>query len=198
MPLDNGLGGLVQVPRPRVVAQSLPEPQHPLLIGLSQVGFSLVAWVAVLPFTLWALALCLIVGGTPSRGLDGRTFTLSAASLMLPMVGVLVLRDGSRDALGLAAIMLGFVAIISLFATIERKRVRGQIAQRLLAGVLGVGGRGFEHVDEHDPGAVLLRDRERRPHRHRAVGGEVRCHDQGIEHASASVAGRRSSEGSCA
>src|SRR5258708_681360 len=72
--------------------------------------------------TLWALALCLIVGGTPSRGLDGRTFTLSAASLMLPMVGVLVLGDGSRDARGLAAIMLGFVAILSLFATIERKR----------------------------------------------------------------------------
>ena len=31
---------------------------------------------------LWALALCLIVGGTPSRGLDGRTYTLSAASLV--------------------------------------------------------------------------------------------------------------------
>jgi hypothetical protein len=48
---------------------------------------------------LWALALCLIVGGTPSRGLDGRTYALSAASLVLPMAGVLVLGDGSRAAL---------------------------------------------------------------------------------------------------
>ncbi|HLM16097.1 MAG TPA: PAS-domain containing protein [Reyranella sp.] len=82
---------------------------------------------------LWALALCLIVGGTPSRGLDGRTFTLSAASLVLPMAGVLVLFDGDRHALGLAAIMLGFVVIISLFAHIERKRTRAEIARDLAA-----------------------------------------------------------------
>ena len=92
---------------------------------------------ATLPFeeerTLWALALSLIVGGTPSRGLDGRTYTLSAASLVLPMAGVLVLGDGSRHALGLAAIMLGFVVIISLFAHIERKRTRAEIARDLAA-----------------------------------------------------------------
>ncbi|SEP08079.1 Signal transduction histidine kinase [Rhodospirillales bacterium URHD0017] len=82
---------------------------------------------------LWALALCLIVGGTPSRGLDGRTYTLSAASLVLPMAGVLVLGDGSRHAIGLAAIMLGFVAIISLFAHIERRRTRAEIARDLAA-----------------------------------------------------------------
>jgi signal transduction histidine kinase/CheY-like chemotaxis protein/HPt (histidine-containing phosphotransfer) domain-containing protein len=82
---------------------------------------------------LWALALCLIVGGTPSRGLDGRTYTLSAASLVLPMAGVLVLGDGSRHAIGLAAIMLGFVVIISLFAHIERKRTRAEIARDLAA-----------------------------------------------------------------
>jgi signal transduction histidine kinase/DNA-binding response OmpR family regulator len=83
--------------------------------------------------TLWALALCLIVFGTPSRGLDGRTYTLSAASLVLPMAAVLVLGDGSRDAVGLAAIMLGFTAIISLFAHIERKRTRAEIARDLAA-----------------------------------------------------------------
>ena len=83
--------------------------------------------------TLWALALCLIVGGTPSRGLDGRTYTLSAAALVLPMAGVLVLGDGSRHAIGLAAIMLGFVVIISLFAHIERKRTRAEIARDLAA-----------------------------------------------------------------
>jgi len=82
---------------------------------------------------LWALALCLIVGGTPSRGLDGRTYTLSAASLVLPMAGVLVLGDGSRHAIGLAAIMMGFVAIISLFAHIERRRTRAEIARDLAA-----------------------------------------------------------------
>ena len=82
---------------------------------------------------LWALALCLIVGGTPSRGLDGRTYTLSAASLVLPMAGVLVLGDGSRHAIGLAAIMLGFVVIVSLFAHIERKRTRAEIARDLAA-----------------------------------------------------------------
>ncbi|GEP54293.1 PAS-domain containing protein [Reyranella soli] len=83
--------------------------------------------------TLWALAICLIIGGTPSRGLDGRTYTLSAAALMLPMAGVLVLGDGDRHAIGLAAIMLGFVIIVSLFAHIERKRTRAEIARDLAA-----------------------------------------------------------------
>ncbi len=82
---------------------------------------------------LWAMAICLIVFGTPSRGLDGRTFTLSSASLVLPMAGVLLLVDGGRDAIGLAAIMLGFVLIISLFAHIERKRTRAEIARDLAA-----------------------------------------------------------------
>jgi signal transduction histidine kinase/DNA-binding response OmpR family regulator len=92
---------------------------------------------ATLPFeqerTLWALAICLIIGGTPSRGLDGRTFTLSAAALVLPMAGVLALGDGDRHAVGLAAIMLGFVIIVSLFAHIERKRTRAEIARDLAA-----------------------------------------------------------------
>ncbi|CAN5820766.1 hypothetical protein BH11PSE3_BH11PSE3_35810 [soil metagenome] len=83
--------------------------------------------------SLWALALCLIVGATPSRGLDGRTFTVSALSLVLPMATVLIFVHGQRDDLGLVAIMLGFVAIISLFAHIERKRTRQQIARDLAA-----------------------------------------------------------------
>lgn len=83
--------------------------------------------------TLWAMAVCLIVFGTPSRPLDGRTFTLSAAALVLPMVAALVFVDGGRHAIGLAAIMLGFVAIISLFAHMERRRVRQEIARDLAA-----------------------------------------------------------------
>ena len=46
---------------------------------------------------------------------------------------MLVLHDGSRDAIGLAAIMFGFVAIINLFSYIERKRMREQIARDLAA-----------------------------------------------------------------
>ena len=60
--------------------------------------------------TLWTFALCLIVGWTPSRGLDGPTFLLSGLALLLPIGGVLVLHDGSRDAIGLAAIMFGFLS----------------------------------------------------------------------------------------
>ncbi|MDP1748076.1 MAG: PAS-domain containing protein [Reyranella sp.] len=82
---------------------------------------------------LWTFALCLIVGWTPSRGLDGRTFLLSAASLLLPVGGVLVLGDGSRSALGLAAIVVGFFVIINMFAHVERRRVREQIARDLAA-----------------------------------------------------------------
>ncbi|MDI1286368.1 MAG: PAS-domain containing protein [Reyranella sp.] len=83
--------------------------------------------------TLWTFALCLIVGWTPSRGLDGRTFLLSAAALLLPISGVLVLGDGSRDAIGLAAIAGGFFVIINMFAHVERRRVREQIARDLAA-----------------------------------------------------------------
>jgi signal transduction histidine kinase/DNA-binding response OmpR family regulator len=83
--------------------------------------------------TLWTFALCLIVGWTPSRGLDGRTFLLSGAALLLPVGGVLVLGDGSRAALGLAAIVLGFFLIINMFARVERRGVREQIARDLAA-----------------------------------------------------------------
>ncbi len=83
--------------------------------------------------TLWTFALCLIVGWTPSRSFDGRTFLLSGAAVLLPISGVLVFRDGSRDALGLAAIALGFFVIINLFAHVERRRVRQQIARDLAA-----------------------------------------------------------------
>ena len=92
---------------------------------------------ATLPFrqeqTLWAMALCLIVFGTPSRGLDGRTFTLSSLAVVLPMAGVLALADGSRDAIGLAAIMVGFATIIGLTAHMERRRIRREIARDLAA-----------------------------------------------------------------
>ncbi|MDP2332394.1 MAG: PAS-domain containing protein [Reyranella sp.] len=83
--------------------------------------------------TLWTFALCLIVGWTPSRGLDGRTFLLSATALLLPIGGVLVLDDGSRAAIGLAAIAFGFFVIVNLFAMIERRRVHEQIARDLAA-----------------------------------------------------------------
>src|SRR5262245_48347907 len=83
--------------------------------------------------TLWTFALCLIVGWTPSRGLDGRTFLLSGASLLLPVGGVLLLDDGSRSAIGLAAIIFGFFLIINMFAHVERRRVREQIARDLAA-----------------------------------------------------------------
>ena len=83
--------------------------------------------------TLWAFALCLMVGWTPSRSLHGPTFLLSGLALLLPIGGILVLHDGSRDAVGLAAIMFGFLAIINLFSYIERKRMREQIARDLAA-----------------------------------------------------------------
>jgi signal transduction histidine kinase/DNA-binding response OmpR family regulator len=83
--------------------------------------------------TLWAFALCLMVGWTPSRSLHGPTFLLSGLALLLPIGGVLVLHDGSRDAIGLAAIIFGFLAIINLFSYIERKRMREQIARDLAA-----------------------------------------------------------------
>ena len=83
--------------------------------------------------TLWAMAVCLIAGGIPSRALDGRAYTMSGLALLLPMVGVLVLDDGSRPAIGLATIMLGYLAVISLFAHVERKRTRAEIARDLAA-----------------------------------------------------------------
>ncbi len=83
--------------------------------------------------TLWTFALCLIGGWSPSRGLDGRTFILVAAAALLPICTVLVLVDGSRPAVGLAAIAFGFFVIINLFAHIERRRMREQIARDLAA-----------------------------------------------------------------
>jgi PAS domain-containing protein len=83
--------------------------------------------------TLWTFALCLIGGWSPSRGLDGRTFMLVAAAALLPTCAVLVLVDGSRPAVGLAAIAFGFFVIINLFAHFERRRVREQIARDLAA-----------------------------------------------------------------
>ena len=83
--------------------------------------------------TLWAFALCLMVGWTPSRNLHGPTFLLSGLALLLPIGGMLVLHDGSRDAIGLATIICGFLAIINLFSYIERKRMREQIARDLAA-----------------------------------------------------------------
>ncbi|MDP1837247.1 MAG: PAS-domain containing protein, partial [Reyranella sp.] len=66
-------------------------------------------------------------------GLDGRTFLLSGLALLLPVGAVLVLRDGSRDALGLAAVIFGFLVIINMFGRLERRRVREQIARDLAA-----------------------------------------------------------------
>lgn len=83
--------------------------------------------------TLWTFALCLIGGWSPSRGLDGRTFILVAAAALLPICAVLVLLDGSRQAIGLAGIAFGFFIIINLFAHIERRRMRDQIARDLAA-----------------------------------------------------------------
>ncbi|TAJ38663.1 MAG: response regulator [Reyranella sp.] len=83
--------------------------------------------------TLWTFALCLIGGWSPSRGLDGRTFILVAAAALLPTCAVLVLDDGSRPAVGLAAIAFGFFVIINLFAHFERRRMREQIARDLAA-----------------------------------------------------------------
>jgi len=83
--------------------------------------------------TLWTFALCLIGGWSPSRGLDGRTFMLVAAAALLPTAAVLVLVDGSRPAVGLAAIAFGFFVIINLFAHFERRRMREQIARDLAA-----------------------------------------------------------------
>ena len=83
--------------------------------------------------TLWTFALCLMVGWTPSRSFHGPTFLLSGLALLLPIGGVLVLHDGSRDAIGVAAIAFGFLAIINLFSYIERRRMREQIARDLAA-----------------------------------------------------------------
>jgi signal transduction histidine kinase/DNA-binding response OmpR family regulator/PAS domain-containing protein len=83
--------------------------------------------------TLWAFALCLMVGWTPSRSFHGPTFLLSCLALLLPIGSMLVLHDGSRDAIGLAVIVFGFLAIINLFSYIERKRMREQIARDLAA-----------------------------------------------------------------
>ena len=82
---------------------------------------------------LWAFALCLVVGWTPSRVLHGPTFLLSSLALLLPMSGVLVLLDGGREAMGLVAVLMGFLAIVTIFAHVDRRRVREQIARDLAA-----------------------------------------------------------------
>jgi signal transduction histidine kinase/DNA-binding response OmpR family regulator len=83
--------------------------------------------------TLWTFALCLLVGWMPSRSLDGRTFLLSGLAVLMPVGGVLLLGDGSRGASGLAAIAFGFLLLINMFAQVERRRVREQIARDLAA-----------------------------------------------------------------
>ena len=91
---------------------------------------------ATLPYeqerTIWAFALCLTVGWTPSRSLHGPTFLLSSLSLLLSMSAVLVFVDVDRDAAGLAAVLAGFLLIINLLSYIERRRMREQIARDLL------------------------------------------------------------------
>jgi signal transduction histidine kinase/DNA-binding response OmpR family regulator len=81
---------------------------------------------------LWSFALCLMLAGLPSRGLDGRTFLLSGLALVGPTCVILML-DGRREALGLAAILAAFLTITNLFAPAERRNVRRQIARDLAA-----------------------------------------------------------------
>ncbi len=88
--------------------------------------------------TLWAFTLCLIAGWTPSRSYDGRTFLLSTITLLLPMMGVMVFQDGSRNALALAEILFGFIVLVNLFAYFDRKRTREQIARDLAAADLSL------------------------------------------------------------
>lgn len=80
-----------------------------------------------------ALGLCLISAALPWRRLDGRVYTLATAALILPMSTVLVLGDGSRQAMGLAAIMIAFTVVVGLFARAERRVMRREIARDLAA-----------------------------------------------------------------
>ncbi len=92
---------------------------------------------AILPHdlerTLWIGALCLLSGGMPSRRLHGPTFLGWGVALLGPAILVLVLHDGSRPALVLAVIAAGFVFIVNLFASIERRVTRKEIARDLAA-----------------------------------------------------------------
>jgi PAS domain S-box-containing protein len=83
--------------------------------------------------TMWAFVLCLIFGWTPSRNLDGRTYAMAGAALLLPMIFSLFFMDGSRAAMGLGASLVGFYLIINLFSHFERQHVRQQIARDLAA-----------------------------------------------------------------
>ncbi len=105
----------------------------PQSIGSGAMGALLATLPATNERTLWAFLLCLIAVGTPARTLDGRTFVLAGLAVLAPLIGVLVLVDGGREALGLAAILAGFLVVIDLFALAERKRGRRQIARDLAA-----------------------------------------------------------------
>ena len=145
---------------------------------------------ATLPYeqerTIWAFALCLIVGWTPSRSLHGPTFLLSSLSLLVPMSGVLILVDGDRDAAGLAAVLAGFLLIINLLSYIERRRTREQIARDLaaadLADTLDEAHRGVAFAEETmrtmldnlDDGALLYEGDGRWVYQNKAM---ARLHD---------------------
>jgi signal transduction histidine kinase/DNA-binding response OmpR family regulator len=82
---------------------------------------------------IWSLALCLAVGWLPTRTLHGPTFLLSGLALLLPLAIALILGDGSRDALWLAAVPFIYLTVISLLTHVERRHTREQIARDLAA-----------------------------------------------------------------
>ncbi len=82
---------------------------------------------------LWAFGLSLATGFAPARDLDGRTFVLASSLLLLPMVLGLVLGDGSRGALELAALLVAMFMIINLLGYAQRRRTRQQIGRDLAA-----------------------------------------------------------------
>ena len=98
---------------------------------------SMCGLLATLPLAhepaMLALGLCLIAAALPWRGLDGVIYTLATAALIVPMSAALVLGDGSRQAMGLAAIMIGFAVVVGLFARAERRVMRREIARDLAA-----------------------------------------------------------------
>ena len=101
---DNRLAAAVSV-----AALILP---HIGLVGLSQVGFSLVAWIAVLPFTLWALTWYLRGRYLAAFGLLGVLYNFNALSVNFAL-GLLVLasladlrRVGVRNLAGGLAIFV--------------------------------------------------------------------------------------------
>ncbi len=83
--------------------------------------------------TLWTGALCLLSGGMPSRRLHGPSFLGWGLALLGPAILVLAFHDGSRPALVLATIAIGFLFIVNLFARVERRGTRREIARDLAA-----------------------------------------------------------------